>query len=133
MGLSSGTCPGFKTNTPQFVGRAEVNQHMFIPHGRHIPSRLSENQSKEKLAQYADRVWGITEGSLDERAKIGIEKTVAFFHSLGIKTKLSEYTSDYKGTGAEIARRLTERGMTSLGEHGTLKPEDAEKIVALAY
>jgi NADP-dependent alcohol dehydrogenase len=88
---------------------------------------------KEKLAQYADRVWGITEGSLDERAKIGIEKTVAFFHSLGIKTKLSEYTSDYKGTGAEIARRLTERGMTSLGEHGTLKPEDAEKIVALAY
>ena len=91
------------------------------------------NTKKEKLAQYADRVWGTTEGSLDERAKIGIEKTVTFFHSLGIKTKLSEYTSDYKGTGAEIARRLTERGMVALGEHGTLTPKDAEKIVKLSY
>ncbi len=88
---------------------------------------------KEKLAQYAERVWGVTNGSLDEKAKIGIQKTVAFFHSLGIETKLSEYTSDYKGTGAEIAKRLTERGMTALGEHGTLTPSDAEKIVELAY
>lgn len=91
------------------------------------------NTKKEKLAQYAERVWGVTEGSLDEKAKVGIEKTVAFFHSLGIETKLSEYTSDYKGTGAEIARRLTERGMIALGEHGTLTPADAEKIVELSY
>ena len=88
---------------------------------------------KEKLAQYAERVWGITKGSLDEKAKIGIEKTVAFFHSIDIKTKLSDYTSDYQGTGAEIARRLTERGMIALGEHGTLTPPDAEKIVELSY
>jgi len=91
------------------------------------------NTKKEKLAQYADRVWGVTEGSLDERAKIGIEKTVAFFHSLGIETKLSDYTSDYQGAGAEIARRLAERGMIALGEHGTLAPTDAEKIVELSY
>ena len=91
------------------------------------------NTKKEKLAQYTERVWGTTEGSLDERAKIGIEKTVTFFHSLGIETKLSEYTSDYKGTGAEIARRLRERGMIALGEHGTLTPTDAEKIVELSY
>ncbi len=88
---------------------------------------------KEKLAQYANRVWGVREGSMEERAKIGIEKTVAFFHSIGIKTKLSEYTKDYQGTGSEIARRLTERGMIALGEHGTLTPSDAEKIVELAY
>lgn len=88
---------------------------------------------KEKLAQYAERVWGITEGSLEERAKIGIEKTVAFFHSIGIKTKLSEYTSEFEGTGSEIARRLEERGMIALGEHGTLTPKDAEKIVELSY
>merc|ERR1712194_282401 len=82
---------------------------------------------KEKLAQYADRVWGVTAGSVEERAEKGIEKTVAFFHSLSIDTKLSQYTSDYKGTGTEIARRLTERGMTGLGEHGALTPKDAQK------
>tara|TARA_B100000809_G_scaffold138675_1_gene136301 strand:- start:5591 stop:6751 length:1161 start_codon:yes stop_codon:yes gene_type:complete len=88
---------------------------------------------KEKLAQYATRVWGVTEGSLDEIAKEGIEKTIAFFHSLGIKTKLSDYTEDYKGTAAEIASRLKERGMTTLGEHDSLAPEDVEKIVTLSY
>jgi NADP-dependent alcohol dehydrogenase len=88
---------------------------------------------KEKLAQYAQRVWGVTEGSLDEKAKIGIEKTVAFFHSLNIQTKLSDYTTAYEGTGKEVARRLTNRGMVALGEHGTLTPHDAAKIVELAY
>ena len=88
---------------------------------------------KEKLAQYAQRVWGVTEGSLDEKAKMGIEKTVAFFHSLNIQTKLSDYTTAYEGTGKEVARRLTNRGMVALGEHGTLTPHDAAKIVALAY
>jgi NADP-dependent alcohol dehydrogenase len=88
---------------------------------------------KEKLAQYADRVWGVTEGSIDERAKEGIEKTVAFFHSLGIETKLSAYTDKYEGTGSEIAKRFEERGMIALGEHGTLTPIDAQKIVELSY
>jgi len=88
---------------------------------------------KAKLAQYAERVWNVTEGTTDEKAKAGIDKTIAFFHSIGIQTKLSEYTSEYEGTGKEVARRLAERGMTGLGEYGKLAPEDAEKIVEKAY
>ena len=88
---------------------------------------------KEKLAQYAERVWNVTEGTLDEKAKLGIQKTVEFFHSIGIKTKLSEYTNDYKNTGAEVAKRLENRGMIAIGEHGNLSPNDVEKIVALTY
>lgn len=88
---------------------------------------------KEKLAQYAERVWGVTEGMLEEKAKAGIAKTTAFYQSLGIKTKLSEYTDQYTGTAAEVARRFEERGMTGLGEHGKLAPADAEKIVEMAY
>lgn len=88
---------------------------------------------KEKLAQYADRVWGVTEDSIDERAKIGIEKTVAFFHTLGIKTKLSDYTSEYQGAGYKIAKKLKDRGMIALGEHGTLTPIDVANIVELSY
>ena len=88
---------------------------------------------KEKLAQYAERVWGVTEGTIDEKAEVGIAKTVGFFHSIGIKTKLSEYTKDFNGTATEIAKRLKDRGMTAIGEHGKLTPVDVEKIITMAY
>jgi NADP-dependent alcohol dehydrogenase len=88
---------------------------------------------KEKLAQYAERVWNVTEGTLEEKAKAGIKKTTEFFHSLEIKTKLSDYTKDYEGTAQEIAKRFNERGMTKIGEHRSLTPSDAEKIVEMAY
>ena len=87
---------------------------------------------KAKLAQYAERVWN-ADGTLDEKAKAGIQKTTEFFHSIGIQTRLSDYTSDFKGTGKEVARRLAERGMTGIGEYGKLAPEDAERIVESAY
>jgi NADP-dependent alcohol dehydrogenase len=88
---------------------------------------------KEKLAQYASRVWNVNEGSIDQKAKQGIEKTISFFHSLDIDTKLSEYTKDYLGTGDKIAKRLTERGMVALGEHGKITPVDVKEIVEMAY
>lgn len=98
------------------------------PHYRyHLDSK------KEKLAQYAERVWGIKEGSLEEKAEKGIEKTIEFYQSIGIKTKLSDYTDNFEGTSQEIAKRFISRGMTALGEHGKLTPADAEKIVEMAY
>ncbi|UMB52997.1 iron-containing alcohol dehydrogenase [Lutibacter sp. A80] len=88
---------------------------------------------KEKLAQYATRVWNVTEGTLEEKATAGIEKTTAFFHSLGIETKLSEYTEDYKGTAEIISKRFEERGWKGLGEHGKVTPTMVEKIVEMSY
>ena len=88
---------------------------------------------KEKLAQYAERVWNATEGTLEEKAKAGIEKTTAFFHSLGIDTKLSDYTKEYKGTAEEISKRFTERGWKGIGEKGKVTPEMVEKIVEMSY
>ncbi|KAB1071373.1 iron-containing alcohol dehydrogenase [Tamlana haliotis] len=88
---------------------------------------------KEKLAQYAERIWNITEGSTEDKAQAAIEKTVAFFHELGIDTKLSDYTKDYEGTAEEISKRFTDRGWTGLGEHQDLSPDKVEKIVKMAY
>ena len=110
-----------------------------IDHARTLaiiaPSHYTYNfeAKKEKLAQYAERVWGVNEGSVDEKAKAGIEKTVDFFHSLDIKTTLSEYTNEYAGTAEVIAKRFEERGWKGLGEHKNLTPNDVEKIVAMAY
>ncbi|MGB1269994.1 MAG: iron-containing alcohol dehydrogenase [Flavobacteriaceae bacterium] len=110
-----------------------------IDHARTLaiiaPSHYAYNfeSKKEKLAQYAERVWQISEGTVDEKAKSGIEKTKAFFNDLGIATKLSEYTDTYNGTAELISKRFTERGWLGLGEHKTLTPNDVEKIVEMAY
>ncbi|WP_456420882.1 iron-containing alcohol dehydrogenase, partial [Lutibacter sp.] len=88
---------------------------------------------KEKLAQYATRVWNVTEGTAEEKAKAGIEKTTAFFQSLGIKTTLSEYTDRYEGTAEIISKRFTDRGWKGIGEHGKITPNDVEKIVKMSY
>lgn len=95
--------------------------------------RYNFESKKVKLAQYAERIWNIEEGTVEEKANIGIEKTEEFFHSLGIDTKLSEYTDDYSETGRIVSKRFTDRGWTGLGEHKTLSPSDAEKIIEMSY
>ncbi len=67
------------------------------------------------------------------KADTAIEKTEVFFNELGIDTKLSQYTNDFKGTAELISKRFTERGWLGLGEYQNLKPEDVEEIVKMAY
>jgi NADP-dependent alcohol dehydrogenase len=88
---------------------------------------------KEKLVQYAARVWNITEGSEEERAQAAISRTVEFFHSLGIQTRLSDYTSDYAGTAEEIVSRFTRRNWLKLGENGNVTIERVKEIVEMSY
>jgi len=95
--------------------------------------RFNLDSKKEKLAQYGERVWNITEGSTKEKASAAIDRTEAFFHELGINTKLSQYTKEYEGTAELISKRFTDRGWLGLGEHQNLKPEDVEEIVKMAY
>lgn len=95
--------------------------------------RYNFEQKKEKLAQYAERIWGIQEGTVDEKADLAITRTESFFHSLGIDTRLSQYTDDYEGTAEKIEERFTERGWLGLGEHKSIKPADVRQIVELSY
>ena len=110
-----------------------------IDHARTLaviaPSHYHYNfeAKKEKLAQYGKRVWNLQTGSTEEIAKEAIEKTVGFFHSLGIDTKLADYTAEYEGTAEKIFQRFTERGWVGLGEHKSLSPADVEKIVKMSY
>jgi NADP-dependent alcohol dehydrogenase len=110
-----------------------------IDHARTLaimtPSHYKYNfeAKKEKLAQYAERVWKITKGGTDDKAYAAIEKTEAFFHELGIETKLSNYTNDYEGTAETIKQRFTDRGWLGIGEHKSLSPDKVEKIVKMAY
>ena len=95
--------------------------------------RYNFETKKDKLAQYAERVWDITDGTLEEKAHAGINKTDEFFKSLGIDIKLSDYTNGYEETGSIVAKRFTERGWDGLGEHKSLTPTDAQKIIEMSY
>lgn len=117
----------------------ELTAYFGIDHARTLaviaPShyRYNMDTKKEKLAQYAERVWNINEGTTEEKAEKGIQKLEGFFHSLGIQTKLSEYTENYKGTAERIEKAFTERHWLGLGEHKKLTPQDAYKIVEMSY
>lgn len=91
------------------------------------------DNKKEKLAQYGERVWNITEGTTEEKANAAIERTVAWLHELGVKTRLSEYTSDYAHTGEFIEKRFNERGWKGLGERRDITPTIVKEIVEMSY
>lgn len=95
--------------------------------------RFNFEKKKGKLAQFAERVFNVNEGSIDEKAKAGIEKMETFFHSLNINTHLSDYTKDFEGTAEKIEKRFTDRGWLGLGEYKTLTPSDVAAIVRMSY
>lgn len=84
-------------------------------------------KKKAKLAQYAERVWNITIGSEEERARLAIEKTREFFESLGIKTRLSDYGVKEEQLDA-VGEALKEHKMTNLSETRDLTPDIALEI-----
>jgi len=92
--------------------------------------KLKRENKKEKILQYGERVWKITEGTADERIDAAIQKTVEFFESVGIKTKLADY-----GVGSEIipkiVNRFVERGIKVIGERGNITTADIAKILEL--
>ena len=95
--------------------------------------RVLFETKKEKLAQYGQRVWNISGNSMDEIANQAIDKTVEFFHTMGMKTKLSENTENYKETADFIVNRFQERGWLALGEKQNVTLEKVREIVELSY
>jgi alcohol dehydrogenase YqhD (iron-dependent ADH family) len=87
---------------------------------------------KEKLAQYGKRIFNLT-GTDDEIANEAINKTVEFFHTMGMDTKLSDYTKDYNKTADFIVNRFDERGWKGLGEKQNVTLDKVKAIVEMSY
>lgn len=87
-------------------------------------------EKKAKLVQYGERVWKITEGSDDERAQKAIDKTVEFFESLGVPTRLSAYNVN-GDTIDKIVARFEDRKWLELGDRGLTTPEVTRKALTL--
>lgn len=89
--------------------------------------RTLRKQKYGKILQYGERVWGITQGSDDERIDLTIEKTEEFFRSLGLSTHLSEENIGEE-TIQEIERRFNERGV-AFGEAQNVTGSVAREIL----
>jgi len=87
-----------------------------------------KEEKKEKLLQYGQRVWNITEGTEEERIQAAIDKTEGFFESLGVKTRLGEYNVSQE-TIDRIVARFEERKWVALGDRGLTTPEVTRKAL----
>ncbi len=82
-----------------------------------LPAMLQvRRQSKrEKLLQYAERVWGLNSGADEARIEAAIANTRAFFEQLGVKTHLADYGIGENAID-ELVQQLDKHGMQQLGE-----------------
>jgi NADP-dependent alcohol dehydrogenase len=80
-----------------------------------LPGLLTKlkEQRGEKLLQYAERVWNITEGSDDEKKTLAIQKTEEFFQSVGIATRLGDHNVGQDSIDT-ISKRFLERGYVGM-------------------
>ena len=110
----------------------ELTAFFGIDHARTLaivmPALLREQRKAKhaKLLQFARRVWGIATEDEGAAVEEGIAAMEAFFHGLGVETKLSAYEVPPDGT-APIVERFRAAD-ARLGEHGDL---DADRIEAV--
>jgi NADP-dependent alcohol dehydrogenase len=93
--------------------------------------KVCTEAKREKLLQYAERVWNIKEGDEDARISGAIEQTEAFFKTMQVPTRLSDVDLGKADTDVLI-EKLTQHGMVKLGEHGNITPEVSRKILQAA-
>lgn len=89
--------------------------------------RVLRDQKREKILQYGERVWGIDDGTEQERIDRTIARTEEFFRSLGLSTRLAE-----EGIGeetiAEVERRFNAAG-AAYGEARNVDGAMARRIL----
>ncbi|MDB9329470.1 iron-containing alcohol dehydrogenase [Nodularia spumigena CS-591/04] len=97
-----------------------------------LPSNLEIRRDRkcQKLVQYAERVWGIVDGTEADRITEAIAQTRNFFESVGVCTHLSDYSVSLD-TIPVIIERFQKRGFVALGEHQDVNPEIVDKILTL--
>jgi NADP-dependent alcohol dehydrogenase len=85
----------------------------------------------EKLLQYAERIWNLTDGDEVSRIDRAIELTEQFFTAMQVPTRLSHVNLGEADVDAVVSK-LTQHGMLTLGEHGAITPAVSREILITA-
>ncbi len=135
MALNGFTAMGVAQDWATHMIGHEITALTGLTHGHTLsivmPAVMSvmREQKGAKILQYGERVFGISEGSDQERIDATIAATEAFFRSVGLKTRLSE-NGIGEDVAAEIVARIKSRGC-AFGERGNITYDVIEKILAL--
>jgi NADP-dependent alcohol dehydrogenase len=92
--------------------------------------KIRKDDKKQKLLQYAERVWGISQGDDDARMDEAIDRTREFFERMQVKTRLCDYGITAEEIPA-VVEQLKAHGMVKLGEKFNVTPGMVEKILGL--
>ena len=93
--------------------------------------KVCKQAKREKLLQYAERIWDLTDGDEDSRINRAIELTEQFFEKMQVPTRLSHVDLGEADIDLLI-EKLTRHGMVKLGEHGTVTPDISREILITA-
>lgn len=133
MALNGLIATGVPTDWATHMIGHELTAFFGLDHGVTLaiiyPALLREmvEFKKDKLFQYGEEVWSIKNDGQPETIELIIKKTEEFFHSLGVKTKLSEYGITKEQT-KPIVERFKERGW-KLGEQRNITHDVVERIL----
>lgn len=90
--------------------------------------RLMKEKRREKLLQYASRVWNINEGAEEQRIESAIQRTEDFFRQVGIATRLGEHNVG-QDTIDRITERFTQRKMRAVGSQQDVSIADVGELL----
>jgi NADP-dependent alcohol dehydrogenase len=93
--------------------------------------KVCKEAKREKLLQYGERVWNITEGDEDSRIDRAIELTEQFFTKMQVPTRLS-HVHLVEADIDLLIEKLTSHGMVKLGEHKAVTPDVSRQILMTA-
>ena len=132
-GLNNWIAQGVEEDWATHLIGHELTAFYGIDHGQTLAivlpgvMKIKSDTKAEKILQMGAHLFGITSGATEERIAKTIAKTEDFFHTLGIKTRLSDY-----GIGEEaidrVAQRIKERNWL-LGEHEDIDYLTVHKIL----
>jgi NADP-dependent alcohol dehydrogenase len=89
---------------------------------------VMRDSKREKIIQFAQRVWDIQHSNDTDTINAAIQKTIEFFESLGLKTRLHDYKIPITAID-EIVERMEERGFVNIGENKLVGIHEIRKIL----
>lgn len=94
--------------------------------------RVRKTNKIQKMAQYGKRVLGLT-GSDEEIFEKAIEKTNAFFESVGVPTKFKAYPEVQKDVTQKVISRFESRGIDNFGEMRDLSLNKISEALQMSF
>jgi len=98
-----------------------------------MPSMLRARKAgkRDKLLQFAERVWNLKGGDEDTRIEAAITRMEEFFEQMGVKTRLGDYGLGQKDVEAVLAV-LEKHRMVKLGEKRDVTLDVTRKVLEMS-